>query len=708
MSKPLALAVALLRAGQGRLFPGLLLILAAVVLHNIEATPLHSMQSSQFDRYQRLLPRTRANEPVIIVGIDSQSLVALGQWPWPRDRVGELLARIQAGGPLAVGLDFVFAERDQHAPDLIARRLPAASAELLHKLPDPDRALADVIAQAPTALAVVGLSRELPGARNPIHPLPTLHIDPDADTALPRFASALSSRPELQLAAAGEGFINASPDGLISHSERGILRRVPTLAHIQDQPYLSLPLEMVRLALGGGQVVVEGGASGMQAIRIGDYRLPTQKNGELLLHFGKASANYYLSAADVLAGVHPPEIFASRFVIVGFNGIGLQDRVISPLGDSLPGADIHAQVIESLLEQTALRRPHWMPLLEMTALLAGGLLLISAVPALRPRYAVFTFAGVGAVLVGAGYLAFVTGRWLFDGPSLTLLLSPVFMSLLGNTLIVADGRRRIAEQQLQASREDAARVAGELDAARRIQMGLLPDPGKIFSGETRFAIAVILEPARAVGGDYYDCFMLDASHLCIAIGDVSGKGLPASLFMAIAKTLSGTLTRRHDDLAAAVCDIERELSRENPGFLFVTAFIAILDVDRGTLDYVCAGHDAPLIKRQGAVVRIETADIAGPPLCALGDYPYPSGQTRLQAGDLLCLFTDGVSEACHGEQLFGSERLIACLADLPLAPVDTLCRQIRDEVRRFEAGEAPADDLTLLLLSWPGPTLSER
>ena len=703
MNRLPALVPALLRAGRGRLLPLLLLALAAVLLGNIERTPLHNLQTSQFDRYQRLQPRARHHEPVVVVGIDSQSLVSHGQWPWPRDLIGELLARIQVGQPLAIGVDIIFAERDQHAPALIARRLPPNQATLLSELPDPDATLAAVMARAPTVLAVVGLPRELPGARLPTHPLPNIRLDPVSAAKLPRFASALASRPELQAAAAGEGFINAGPEEARAQSEQGIQRRVPSLVLIGEQPYLSLPLEMVRQALGSGEVTAETGAAGMQAIRIGDYRLPTQANGEVLLHFGQASANYYLSAADILAGRHPPEIFAARFVIVGINSIGLQDRVISPLGDSLPGVDIHVQMIESLLEQAALRRPHWMPWLEMGALLVGGLLLIMAVPAWRPRYAVLAFAAVGLMLVGSGHLAFIAGRWLFDGSSLTLLLVPSFMALLGNTLIAADTRRRDAERQLQESRVEAARTAGELDAARHIQMGLLPDPEQLFAGERRFAVGAVLEPALAVGGDYYDCFMRDDRHLCLAIGDVSGKGVPASLFMAISKTLGSTLSRRHPSLDAAVCDIDRELGRSNSAQLFVTAFIAVLDVDRGTLDYVCAGHDAPMIRRGETILRVDTDAIAGPPLCALPDFPYRSGRMSLLPGDLLCLFTDGVSEASNGQALFGGQGLADCLAGLPATSPATQCRLIRDAVRRFEAGAAPADDLTLLLLRWDGP-----
>ncbi len=691
----------LLSAGRGRLLPLLLLGLAALTLHFLPQTPLNSLQQAQFDRYQRLQPRARDQEPVIIVGIDSQSLLDHGPWPWPRSLIARLLDPVQAGQPLAVGLDLIFAEPDQYSPQTLRQRLPGLSAQALDKLPDNDQQLAERLRRSPTTLAIVGLNNALPGTRLPSHPLPAFQTDSDRDPHLPNFRTALVSQPELQTAAHGEGFINGTQENALSTTERGILRRVPTLALINSQPFLSLPLEMVRQALGGGEVLAEHDVAGISALRIGDYRLPTQPNGELLLHYGRPNSHYYLSASDVLAGRHPPETFTSRFVLIGFNSTGLQDRVTTPLGDSLPGIDIHAQVIESLLMGAALKRPHWMPQLELATLLLAGLFLITAVPVLPPKRAVFAFAGVSTVLIGSGYLAFLNGHWLYDGPSQSLLLSPLFITLLGNTLIAADARRREAERQLQQSREEAARIAGELDAARRIQMGLLPAPHELFANESRFALAALLEPARAVGGDYYDCFMLDPQRLCFAVGDVSGKGLPASLFMSIAKTLNSTLIPRHDDLGEAIRDIEVEMSKKNPEYLFVTTFIAILDVDRGQLDYVCAGHDAPLILRRGNILRIDTQAISGPPLCALKNYPYTAGSMQLLPGDLICLFTDGVTEASNGHAMLGNEGLAEALhQQLGITDIETAVNGLRAAVRRFEAGQPPADDLTLVLLRW--------
>ena len=356
-----------------RWLPVILLGAGAFLLHHLESTPLQALQSALFDRYQRFAPRPQhPDQPVLIVGIDSKSLAEYGQWPWPRDLLARLVHTLHAGEPLALGLDMVFAERDQNAPELIARRLPADQATSLAGLPDPDDALQTALQAPATVLATIGLSRPLPGARLPVHPLPRLPLPADQQAPLPHFSSALSSLPQLQAAAAGEGFINAGPGEAANHDQRSVLRRVPSIAFIADQPYLSLPLEMVRQALGHDVVEIDYDSHGLRAIRLGDYLLPTQANGEILLHFSRPSAAHHLSAADVLAGLYPPETFNQRLVLIAFNSIGLQDRIVTPLGDSLPGSDIHAQVIESLLASHALQRPFWLPWLEIVLLLVIG------------------------------------------------------------------------------------------------------------------------------------------------------------------------------------------------------------------------------------------------------------------------------------------------------------------------------------------------
>ncbi|MBU1362967.1 MAG: PP2C family protein-serine/threonine phosphatase [Gammaproteobacteria bacterium] len=295
------------------------------------------------------------------------------------------------------------------------------------------------------------------------------------------------------------------------------------------------------------------------------------------------------------------------------------------------------------------------------------------------------------------------GWWSLSGKPLTDAAGTITGWRGVGTDITAERRRQKAERDLLASREAAARLAGELDTARRIQMGLLPDLATSFAGETRFSIAAILEPAREVGGDYYECFRLDERRICFAVADVSGKGVPASLFMAMTKALAASMARLSKDLGEAVRDVANELDRNNPEMLFVTAFIAVLDIVSGELSFVSAGHDAPVLLRHGMLSRIDLGEALGPPMCGVPDYPFRAVTRQLEAGDTLYLFTDGVTEATDGQDFFGTERLLHSLAAQPAqSPVAACADALRVSVRSFEANHLPADDLTILVLRWHG------
>jgi serine phosphatase RsbU (regulator of sigma subunit) len=343
-----------------------------------------------------------------------------------------------------------------------------------------------------------------------------------------------------------------------------------------------------------------------------------------------------------------------------------------------------------------------MPWLEAASLLACGLLLIGVLPGLRLRYALLIGGGLVGGLFALGLGLFQWRGWLFDALVPGLGLTLVFASLIASGLIEARRQQQAAERALQAQREAAARVAGELEAARRIQLGSLPVAAYAFPGESRFEIDALLEPAREVGGDLYDFFMLDANRLFFVVGDVSGKGLPASLFMAVAKALSKSAAlRRESGVEEIVSTANIELSRENPEMLFVTLVAGILDVSNGALQLCNAGHDAPFVTApDGSVHRLDGD--GGPPLCVLDDFPYPVMHHQLAAGETLCLITDGVSEAMNAAaELYGCERLVVCLEGGHHSASEVL-QAVREDVRSFVLEAEASDDLTLVTLRWLG------
>jgi serine phosphatase RsbU (regulator of sigma subunit) len=279
--------------------------------------------------------------------------------------------------------------------------------------------------------------------------------------------------------------------------------------------------------------------------------------------------------------------------------------------------------------------------------------------------------------------------------------STVLGSLVSSAMLEIERQhQRLAEQQERLHLENA-RIAGELAAARSIQMASLPRAEQVLAGETRFQLAAILEPAREVGGDFYDFYMLDARHLFFILGDVSGRGVSASLFMATTKALTKQCARElgAGSLAAIVAAVAREIGRENPDGYFVSLVAGLFDTESGQLVLCNAGHDAPWCQRRdGALERLAPA--GGPPLGGLGDFVYGVETLALQAGDTLLLHTDGLNQATNGAgDFYGNSRLEGALVQVPLdASPGQVLEILRQDVRGFIGSAETADDLALLAL----------
>jgi len=350
------------------------------------------------------------------------------------------------------------------------------------------------------------------------------------------------------------------------------------------------------------------------------------------------------------------------------------------------------------------------PGLEAAVLLLLGSVLVWVTPLWRPFAAAGLMLGCVALPMAAAFGVFRSNRLLLDAATPGLSLVLLFGVLLVLTLADSTRQRRTLERQVQDEREDNARIAGELQAAQQIQTSMLPRPD-LLQADHRIDLYATLTPAREVGGDLYDYFMLDEHRLFLLVGDVAGKGLSASIFMAVSKALYKSVTLRTPDadLGRIMTEANAEVSRDNSQRLFVTAFAAVLDLRSGHLSYCNAGHDNPyrLHPTLAEPGRIEDGD--GPPLCAMRDFAYRGASCQLVPGEMLCLLTDGVSEAQNAAgELYSPARVRQALlvlkdgAGSARAAVDALV----SDVAAFVGGAEPADDLTILALRWHGPDSS--
>ena len=654
-----------------------------------------------FDVYARVFPRERSAAPVVIVAVDDASLKRIGQWPWPRNQVALLIEKILAGHPLALGVDILWPEPDRLSPERWMQQegeLPASLKQELLALPDHDALLARALGSGPVAIVVAGLRDGTPHQPGPLAPIRVVGGDPGSDLArlVPGFNSMLRSLREIDLGAKGHGLMNADRD------PDGVIRRIPLVSSVAGLPTPSLGLEMLRLAASPPAITVHLGRGRVQGVEVGSLRIPSQADGSLWVDFTPHDPARFVSAADVLEGGAPPGLFDQRLVLLGVTGLALVDEQITPHGP-MPGSEIHAQMLENVLAGRLAMRPEWTRWFEPALTAALGLLLILALPGLRLRWHLPIAALVLGSLAALGLGAWSRERWLVDTATPALGSTAVFVALLSGALAEYDAQRRRLRRELEDEQLEAAKLEGELIAAARIQRGILPSPASL-PPDPRFDLAASLTPARHVGGDLYDFFQVDRNHLFLAIGDVSGKGVPASLFMALAKALCrSSALRGEGDVGEIVRRLDRELSRNNPEMMFLTLFAGILNLATGELRFSNAGHDAPILAGPGAAPR-RLASQGGPPLCAVEGFPYPTESESLQPGEILCLMTDGVSEATgRAGELMGRERVRAAFENL--APGTTSAEalnRLRAAMDGFLAGATPSDDLALLAVRWNG------
>jgi sigma-B regulation protein RsbU (phosphoserine phosphatase) len=260
------------------------------------------------------------------------------------------------------------------------------------------------------------------------------------------------------------------------------------------------------------------------------------------------------------------------------------------------------------------------------------------------------------------------------------------------------------KRQAASDHERLVALARELDVARRIQQSIVPTRFPPFPHRTDVAIHASMQPARSVGGDFYDYFFIDEHRLAFAIGDVTGKGVPAALFMAVSRTLLRSTAARGASPRECLASVSAALCAEDVGGMFVTCFYGVLDTRTGRIEMCNAGHNPPYILRADGSLAC-TPQAGGFMLGMFADAAYDSATIDLGPGDSLVLFTDGVTEAANpGDEQFEEERLEATLQRLAAAGGQVTAEQIvagvMADVQRFASGAPQADDITMLVLTW--------
>ena len=405
--------------------PSLLVLFGVVALRAIEPAVFQKAELAVFDVFQRHSPRRYEPVPVRIVDLDDATLQRVGQWPWPRTRVAELVRRLTQLDAAVVAFDVVFAEPDRTSP---AQMLPLWSEEAggdglasaLAGLPDHDAVLAQAFASGRVVTGFVLMDHA--GGRPPLRKAGLSYLGDDPTRFLPDMLGSVANLPQLDAAAAGSGaFTIPSPE------IDGVYRRVPLLVRQADTLYPSLAAEALRVATGNHGYLVKasnasgtrafGQATGISSLRLGPIIVPTDRMGRVWVHYTEPVPERYVPAWQVLDGSVNPALVAGNIVYVGTSAEGLKDLRATPVDPAMPGVQLHAEVTEQILTGHYLLRPDWSKGAETLAILAIGLLLIVSLPSL---------GAVWCAVIGAVTLAAVTAFSVWAYEAQQWLVAPVY------------------------------------------------------------------------------------------------------------------------------------------------------------------------------------------------------------------------------------------------------------------------------------------
>jgi CHASE2 domain-containing sensor protein len=578
---------------------------------------------------------------IVIIEIDDASLKAFGRWPWDRGYHAELLDMIENYGPKTIVFDILFSEPQEDKP------------EEDRKLADQTRRLGNVFYSAFFDLGQDDFRKNIIKPRDITMPL-----------------------PELRESAKGVGFVNiiVEPDGKV--------RKVPLRISHDGKDYLSIDMLAATHFLG---------------VKPGNLTIRTDANDMMWINYpGEFSRFKRLSfAAVALSGIQAQDgerpstdlnILKDKIVIIGMTAAGSEDFWATPMPTLYPGVGIRASAINTILKKDFIRRI-FRPEILLIIFLIGTALGIT----LPKRSPIEGLALLAVLLAGTlliSYISFAFFNIWVDYVSILILLCVSYPAITLNQLIVAKFEKGLIEKELQI--------------ASRIQQSILPQKLPMIDG---IQIGVRCVPAKHVGGDFYDFIkllydfvQLKQDWLGIVIGDVSGKGVPAALFMAKAMADFRGISHNYSEPDKVLSELNDRLVEEGVSGMFVTLQYLMFNPKEKKIKYSNGGHN-PLIRISASGEASSLTQVVGSPIGIIPGSEFMADSFDVSAGDVFIMYTDGISEARDRNiKEFEEPRIIAFAKRHNALTAQEIADKIIGEVANFSKGMPQHDDMTIIVL----------
>jgi adenylate cyclase len=431
------------RIGYARLLC-LALLIGLAALRVADPAPVEEIRVRTFDFFQRIDPRHKTARPVTIVDIDDKSLEKIGQWPWPRTRIADLVTELTRLGAVVIAFDAVFSEPDRLNPADVAdtlRNLDEDTRAKLRALPSNDEVFAEAIRKSRVVLGESGAAEELAALDKTLPVTGLAMLGEEPQRFMFQFPGLLRNTKVLEHAAAGRGLFTIKPE------RDGIVRRVPMIMLAQGQTMPSLSFEILRVAAGSDTILIKSEKEGIKSLGFKRFQLPTDRNGQLWVHYARQDPSLYVPVTNVLEKTVAPEMIAGKLVLIGTSAVGLNDIKTTPVSQHMPGVEIHAQILESALSGAVISTPIYGIAVEFATALLFGLLVIAFAPLFGPVTLVALGAAFATALIGTSAYFYTQHKLLIDFTYPLMSTTSIYLTLIFSSFVREQAQRRKIRSQ---------------------------------------------------------------------------------------------------------------------------------------------------------------------------------------------------------------------------------------------------------------------
>ena len=669
----------------------LVLLILLITLKIINPSFIKSISFISFDLYQKTFTLKKDDSNVVIIDIDEESLGKFGQFPWNRTVFAKIIENVDSSKPKSIAFDVFFAERDKQSPEEIisAYNIIPSDVKDLQNLKDPDEVFKNQLSQTNTVLAVLGSNIPSHGNydRSPKAKFFSKGGNPKNFTY--NFPYSIGSLEKLEESVKGLGSIS-----FLDQSD-GVIRSLPLIVRFNEKLFPTLGLELIRTGTKKKNLIVKLDETGIKEINVRPYKIKSDPNAIMWIRYKQPIRKQYISAAKVFDGDFDETFFKDKYVLIGASAQGLFDLVKTPLGITIPGVEVHANVIENITDDNYLTRNPQIYIFELIFSIIIAIITFLFSQKIKPKFSLAIYFVSIIFVIIFGFSFFLIRSELVD------MSYPIFMLTI--TFLTGLYFRFIEENKIALlNLQKEAKLLKERELAGGVQKSLFPD----ISAYENFIYAKNI-PARDVSGDYFDVVSVNKDEYFFTLADVSGKGVKAGMYMAKASSIFRTLANLKFPLEKVVYGVNNELVEAKFKGMFVTAVFGKVNLATGEVTFINAGHESIMVFDKNKNFEFIKSDL--PPIGIMKYFSETMVKSKTMSLNekTFVVYTDGVTEGYlkNGEELGaeGVQKIVNNMKEVtPKSIVDSIAAELNWGAEKLR------DDITCLALNLENTELIKK